>query len=250
MSRLTLTTPKRLLRRIDNYVTLLVLILLTLVVLPMTDAWEGARVITALLVTAIAVVTVDSADLPPWIERTVVVLGGAAVFHSVVVIVRGESGLGWAAFVLTLLLLPTPVIVLWRLLQHPVITMHTLAGALCVYLLLGLVFATAYQAIFTLDRTSFISASPLDRFSLVYYSYVVLTTLGFGDITMVNDAGRALTVLEAVIGQVVLVTLVARMVSSLGAQRHEFLARAPAGSSPAGDAGAGSVDAGGTAPDG
>jgi voltage-gated potassium channel Kch len=54
----------------------------------------------------------------------------------------------------------------------------------------------------------------------LYFSYVTQTTLGYGDFTAAAGLGRALAVLEALIGQIFLVTVVALLVSNLGRTRR------------------------------
>jgi voltage-gated potassium channel Kch len=54
----------------------------------------------------------------------------------------------------------------------------------------------------------------------LYFSFVTLTTLGYGDFTPATDIGKVMVTFEALIGQVFLVTLVARLVSMYGVARH------------------------------
>ena len=54
---------------------------------------------------------------------------------------------------------------------------------------------------------------PIDRGDFYYYSFIGMLTVGFGDFVPLSDWGKALTASQAIIGQVVLLTLVARMVS-------------------------------------
>ena len=56
---------------------------------------------------------------------------------------------------------------------------------------------------------------------LVYFSFVTLTTVGYGDLTASNSVGRAFAVQEALFGQIYLVTVVALLVSNLGRQRFD-----------------------------
>jgi hypothetical protein len=61
----------------------------------------------------------------------------------------------------------------------------------------------------------------------MYYSFVTLTTLGYGDIYPVSDAARILGMLEATLGQLYLVILVARLVGLYTSQQMENRKRAP-----------------------
>ena len=65
----------------------------------------------------------------------------------------------------------------------------------------------------------FAGGEPAVSTSLLYYSYSTLTTVGFGDLTASSDLGRMLSVLEALVGQLYLVTIVALVIGNLGRQR-------------------------------
>ena len=96
-------------------------------------------------------------------------------------------------------------------------TSETVLGALCSYVLLGLHFAFVYLAVSELrDAPFFVQAGPHQQSEYLYYSFVTLTTLGFGDLSPAVGLPQALTALEALLGQVFLVTLVARLVTLWG----------------------------------
>jgi len=110
------------------------------------------------------------------------------------------------------------VVVLLQVFREGPITMQRISGAVVVYLLLGLMWAVAYQLIELQQTGSFNFADvPAigDTLSakLVYFSYITLTTLGYGDITAVSPIARSLAMLEAVIGQLFPAILIARLVS-------------------------------------
>jgi len=85
-------------------------------------------------------------------------------------------------------------------------------AALDVYLLAGLVFSIAYFVIDHASPGSF-RPDPLMRGDAIYFSFITIATLGYGDIVPVNGAARGLAMLEAIGGQMYLAVLVARMVS-------------------------------------
>ncbi len=98
-----------------------------------------------------------------------------------------------------------------------------LAAALGLYLLLGLIFALLFTVIaelkpgsfhFAVARPAEFMARPLA--DMVYYSFVTLATLGYGDIVPLSPSARGLAILEAVVGQIYLVVVVARLVSLYG----------------------------------
>ena len=92
-----------------------------------------------------------------------------------------------------------------------------LVGSFCIYLLLGMIFAFAYLFLdATGDAFRYISEAEHGEGKsafrdLMYYSYVTLTTLGYGDIVPISAPAKALAVFEAVCGQFYLAVLVARL---------------------------------------
>lgn len=147
------------------------------------------------------------------------------------------------------------LILRWTLQQHEVDT-ETIYGAVSVYLLMALVWGLAYFAIALTDPGSFHfpdedglggiqaarAAPAVERTSptvvdwkgvsnsaqgtMMYFSFVTLTTLGYGDIYPASDATRILAMLEATLGQLYLVILVARLVGLYTAQDSERRRRA------------------------
>jgi hypothetical protein len=98
------------------------------------------------------------------------------------------------------------------------VTFHRVQGAVLLYLNFALIFYTIYQLINVLLPNSFSGLPHGDAEhgsgdALLYFSFSTLTTLGFGDITPLNPLARNLANLEAVIGQLYPVTLLARLVS-------------------------------------
>jgi hypothetical protein len=125
-------------------------------------------------------------------------------------------------------LLLTVILVLSYVLKSGKVTRDRIAAALCAYLLLGVIWAQAYLLIETVEPGSFTwnseptvtETSPGSvNFDAFYFSFVTLTTLGYGDITPVHDVARAFAVLEAVVGQLYLAILIARLVGLHIAQK-------------------------------
>ena len=104
-------------------------------------------------------------------------------------------------------------VTLSRVLHHGRVTSETVFGALCSYVLLGLMFAFIYLAVADLGGPFFAQPGPHDQGEYLYFSFVALTTLGFGDLSPAVGLPQTLTVLEALLGQIFLVTLVSRLVT-------------------------------------
>ncbi|MDJ0802008.1 MAG: potassium channel family protein [Desulfobacterales bacterium] len=97
----------------------------------------------------------------------------------------------------------------------PQVTQDVIIAAVVVYLLMALMWSSAYALLAHYQPGSFSAQEGLDRDSrqfFLYYSFVTLTTLGFGDITPLTEKAKSLTILEAFIGQVYLVVVLAWLV--------------------------------------
>ena len=142
------------------------------------------------------------------------------VFRWANILVPG-AGLATLNFLLSLLFLwMLAVVVLFHVFREGPITVHRIMGAVLVYLLLGLTWTLAYQLVVLYEPESFNfgdsqAAEQGDdlRVQLTYFSFVTLTTLGYGDITAVHPVARTLAMLEALIGQLFPAILIARLVS-------------------------------------
>lgn len=105
--------------------------------------------------------------------------------------------------------------VLAHVVRSSQIDIEMVFGSVCVYLFLALIWAFAYQLLTEIDAGALLRSGeslPLNEGWHVYFSFVTLTTLGYGDIAPVSAFARLLAVTEAFIGQLFLVVLVARVV--------------------------------------
>ncbi|MFO7985168.1 MAG: ion channel [Desulfatiglandaceae bacterium] len=95
------------------------------------------------------------------------------------------------------------------------VTADLIRGAVCGYFLIGLMWASAYAFLETLAPGSFDpgSAQALDMNSLIYFSFVTLCTVGYGDIIPLTNQARMLSVLAAVMGQMYLAVNIAALVA-------------------------------------
>ena len=99
-------------------------------------------------------------------------------------------------------------------LGHQRVTHETVLGALCTYVLLGLLFAFAFLALDAVrDAPFFVQSGAHQESEYLYFSFVTLTTVGYGDITPVAPLARSLANVEALIGQLYPAILLARLVS-------------------------------------
>ena len=118
-----------------------------------------------------------------------------------------------------LLVLSTIAAILRRLAQYRSVTMPLVMGLLCIYLLLGMAFGLTYAIAGVIAPPVFTQGEGTVSTS-VYFSFVTLATVGYGDFTPANAVVRAVAVAEAMLGQLYLVSVVAAAVGRLGAGRR------------------------------
>lgn len=199
-------------------VFLILLLVIVFVLHPLGDLgllgrlWIGL-VFSFLLVSGVAAVAQSGAMLPLATGLALLAVGAVWAEHvaprpalSVVRAVSVFVCFGLMAWV-----------VLRRVFQAGPVTMDRVQGSLAVYLLLGLIWTSAYSLVLLLDPDAFQPAIPAMAAALqpklVYFSFVTLTTTGYGDFTPVNPIARALSNLESLVGQLYPVVLIARLVT-------------------------------------
>jgi hypothetical protein len=125
-------------------------------------------------------------------------------------------------FILNALLVgAAPVVIAMSLVRRRVVDIHTVMGALCIYVLLGMLWAFGFGAIGAFDSGHFFAESATANVAdYLYFSFVTLTTVGYGDLTAASGLGRAIAVVEALTGQLYLVTVVALVVSRMARAQH------------------------------
>ncbi|HEX3268210.1 MAG TPA: potassium channel family protein [Gaiellaceae bacterium] len=93
---------------------------------------------------------------------------------------------------------------------------QAVTGAICVYVLIGLLFVFLYGVLATVGSGNFFAQGTDGTRSLrLYFSFVTLATLGYGDYTPAGEFGRTLAIVEALFGQLYLVTVIAVLVSRM-----------------------------------
>ncbi len=159
-------------------------------------------------------------------KRTQVIVGvliAAALVASIVQLAVGRTDHGGGALLLIngALVAAGPPAVFMAIRQHPTVSVRTVLGSMTIYVLIGLFFAFLYRAFLSFDDSAFTTGSgALDPAAMQYFSFVTLTTVGFGDITPSSGYSRTVVALEALIGQIYLVTVVALVVGNIGRSRR------------------------------
>ncbi len=168
-----------------------------------------------------------AAEMTPKYLRLATLAVGTGVCVVVVVVFAGsgDAVTGSAALanaVLVVLAPPAVVIgVLRSVREHQAITPEAVAGALCLYLLVGMFFAFLYSAIGHFSGDPFFADGEEATASrCLYFSFITMTTVGYGDVVAATSLGQTLSAMEALLGQIYLVTVVAAIVSNVVPRRR------------------------------
>ena len=202
----------------DRFGLLLGLLVITFII----SAFQGrfAHTFTILLSLAMVLVAFRATGLRNWRRLSMaaaVGLAGTAVARvvsddSLTIIIASWS----QALVLAVICVATVA----RVLQHRQVHIQTLLGAFSAYFLIGLVFSWLYIGLNQIGHVPFFGkATPDSEFP--YFSFITLTTVGFGDYVPVGRFNQRLVVIEALVGQIFLASLVARLVTLYGRRRPE-----------------------------
>ncbi len=160
------------------------------------------------------------ADAGPRLFRPIAALATLLVVAALIDAVTG-SGSGVSTRVADLLLVmitpPSVVVGIRRSLRtRNRVTIEAVFGVLCLYLLVGMFFAFLYGTIGRINGHFFAETASVTTANCLYFSFTTLTTTGYGDLTAASNLGHTLSVSEALLGQIYLVTIVAVIVGNLG----------------------------------
>jgi len=202
---------------------------LLLVALGATFFFEGVaepgdvqRSIATILVGATLMLALYAAEVRTPVLRAagVVVAASAAGVVTAATAAKGPTVEGITAVIGALLVATAPpavVIGVARNLRNTgAVTLTAVFGVLCLYLLVGLVFAFSFVAVQNLGGAPFFAnGDAATSTRSIYFSFATMTTVGFGDFTARSNLGHTLSVTEALLGQIYLVTVVAVFVGRL-----------------------------------
>jgi hypothetical protein len=203
------------LRATHSYRSVLALIAATFIFASLApdDPWTVAALLMLQSGTLLAAVWTSGlarADSKPLIA----VLTAATVLAGSVLIWDRPGLLGAAVIVSGVLVFATIVSIAIGVIDQDNVNVQSITGAVCIYLLFGILFLFFYSAAAVLGSGDFFAqGTDGTRATRVYFSYVTLATLGYGDYTPATGLGHTLAVLEALMGQLYLVTVLALLVS-------------------------------------
>src|SRR5262249_53527281 len=170
---------------------------------------DWARLVTVILQAITLIAAVVASRVHPWVIRAAVVVSVLGILGAALAILGtdevGDQSGRIVTFMLLVLVPPTLVYGLythWRDLGG--VTVETMFGVLCLYLLVGMIFGTLFGAIEEISGQPFfkeLSTAKAHTEQFLYFSYTTITTVGYGDLVARTNLGRSLAIMEALIGQ-------------------------------------------------
>ena len=214
-----------------RHAVLLASLVLLLAALPIVQIAIGSPAGFSPLLTLVMVAAIVVNSHQRGVFTIAVVLGVGAVGGLAAVELAEAEGIRVTAELSALGLLGLTILVMLNsLMQADQVSRDTIVGGICVYLLIGLCFAMAFILLAQLEPDAFVATGdaisiddPERRATkLLYFSFVTLTTLGYGDIAPRGDLAQMFAVSEALIGQLYLTIFVARLVALyVGRRRND-----------------------------
>ena len=200
----------------DSYGLVLVLILVTYALSAATTAtWAVSLVLFVQITTIWVTVQASQANRRLREVTSAILVVAAAVAILNLFISPKPSGRGVMAVVSGLLYVAAPIIIARHLVARRTVDTQTLLGAIAAYLMVGMAFAFAYRALGALQAGPFFGSQGEGSFSQdLFFSFTTLTTTGYGSLVPAANPGQSFAVLEMLIGQLFLVTAVAKVVSA------------------------------------
>ena len=192
-------------------------------------------ILFGLLIVAVTYAAASAAGHTKILRRTYLALVAPVIVIDLgIVTMGGGSGLALAGTVFqTALLSFAGVSILRHILKIENVSLDTVLGGICVYLLMGETFAYLHNIVELNHTGSYLEAGQLLRIppnvnhllgrrpELTYLSFATLTTVGYGDIVPVAPMARVLCMLEAILGQIFLATFLAFLVGNLLIQKQK-----------------------------
>ncbi|MGN6176637.1 MAG: potassium channel family protein [Streptosporangiaceae bacterium] len=207
----------------DSYGLVLLLVVVTYVVsVSVTETRAASIVLTVQLATVWLTLRTSHARRGVRIVADTVLCLAAVVAVASFFVHQPGNELGGIFTVSCLLYLIAPFSIVRHLILRAQIDIETLLGAIAAYLLIGMFFAFAYRAAGEFGSVPFFGAAGHGSLTQdLFFSFVTMTTVGYGNLVPAANPGQTFAVLEAVTGQLFLVVAVGKIISGLQPRRGE-----------------------------
>ncbi len=199
----------------DSYGGVVLLILVTYVLsINLTKSWGQSVVIVVQVATVFIILRISRAPRALRVVAAVSVV--VAVAASVLAIfLHHDTADRFTPAVGSLLYLIAPISILRHLIRRTAVDQETILGAVAAYLLIGMFFAFVYRTAGANEPTAFFGAQGDGTFSQdLFFSFTTLTTTGYGNLVPASNPGQSFALAEMLIGQLFLVTAVAKVINT------------------------------------
>jgi ion channel len=212
----------------ERYGFLLIAILTAFALQGIASPGRAGQVILSAVLATTLMLSLWAADARPRVQKVALIVCVAVVATSVIGSITGHVDAAptrLANLLLVTLAPPSIVVGVVRLLRtRNRVTIEAVFGVLCLYILLGMAFAFLYGAIGRLGGSAhpfFAQGVEATTSRCLYFSFTTMTTVGYGDLTAASNLGHTLSISEALMGQIYLVTVVSLIVANLGRSREQ-----------------------------
>lgn len=199
----------------DSYGGVVILILVTYVLtINLTKSWGPSAIIVVQIATVSIILRISRA--PQLIRVIAAVSLIVAVVAAILALFLHRDVAGrFLPAVSSLLYLIAPISIFRHLVRRTVVDQETVLGAIAAYLLIGMFFAFVYRAAAANDATAFFGAQGDGSFAQdLFFSFTTLTTTGYGNLVPAQNPGQTFALAEMLIGQLFLVTAVAKVINT------------------------------------
>jgi drug/metabolite transporter (DMT)-like permease len=194
----------------------LILLLATFVVLMTGSTAKWLRPLSILLTGGTLLAALFASGTALRLRRITAVVVAIVALASISLVWLGRSGGGGQGLVNAALIVIAPFAIARSVVRRRIIDARTIMASLCIYVLFAMLWAFVFTAIGDLGSTHFFAQSVTPTSAdYLYFSFITQLTVGYGDLTAASNLGRSCAVLEALLGQIYLVTVVAVLVSRL-----------------------------------
>jgi voltage-gated potassium channel Kch len=199
----------------ERYGFVLLLILVAYVVAGF-DQGRWVLVVNSLLWATVLLTTLWSPGIPKILRRVGLAATALVLISALTVwVFASDFADGYRLLLLAVAQLAAILAILHRILRHNTVTIQTVMGGISAYALIAFVMSSIYFGLDLLSDQEFLNGV-VNNGDYTYFSFVTLTTVGYGDITAATSLAKRLVVIEAFVGQVFIITFVARLVSLWG----------------------------------
>ncbi len=208
----------------QSYGLLFLLLIAMMLLVAVAGDSQGGRISVLVVVAAATGQALRASQVQRRLLRAALAVIPLATLVGVVGILLGSQTTGdiLSGMLILLLVVVAPVAIAGYFVRNQEITINAFFAAVSVYLLVAMFYATLYSLTAVIGgRPFFVQTNSAHALDFLYFSFTTITTTGYGDYTAAGGVGRMTAMIEAIMGQLYLITVVALVVQNLAQKRQE-----------------------------